>query len=382
MIARTFTLAKIPFIAITSRGDKRLFFSRYCRQRFEVPSPEKKPEAFFQQLKEIVNEIGEGHPLFVSNDGHLDVLLKHWDEMRKMFRLTTIDRELLETILNKDQFSEYARIHQLPVPPIYSAEELKKNHNHTFPLMIKPIVRLNWFDSDTVQGAAGKSYKGLLINNQDELQKYQTSLDKENIHYVVQRFVAGPESNIVSFHSFYTEDSKPLGYFVGRKIRTYPSEYGQSCALKLIEDPYVVEKSLEILEKMHYKGPVKIDYKIDENTNEYFLLELNPTRYNIWHYLGARAGVNLPAIAFEYMNGQTERRPVVNRWQTNLRWFNFVNDFQSFLELRKDGTLSFFDWLRSYRGKRIYQTLAFDDLKPVFYGIYLTFRGLLRKILK
>ncbi len=382
MIARTFTLAKIPFIGITSRNDKRLFLTRYCRQQFEVASPEKNPEEFFKQLKEIVDEIGEGHSLFVSNDGHLDVLLKHWDEMRRMFRLTTVDKNTLEKILNKDLFTEYARQYNLPVPPTYGADEIKKKDDYTFPLMIKPIVRLNWFDSDTVKNEGGKSYKGLLANNRDDLKKYQASLDKENIDYVAQRFVAGPESNIISFHSFYTEDSKPLGYFVGRKIRTYPSKYGQSCALKLIDDPYVVKKSLEILEAIKFKGPVKIDYKIDANTNEYFLLELNPTRYNIWHYLGARAGVNLPALAFEYMNGQAEKRPVINNWQTNLRWFNFVNDVQSFQELHKEGTLSFSGWLRSYRGRRIYQTLAFDDLKPVFYGIYLTFKGLLRKIFK
>lgn len=380
MIARCFTVAKIPFIGVTSRGDKRLFYTKYCQKRYQLASPEKQSDQFFKQLQEVVNEIGPGHPFFCSNDGHLDVLLKHWDEMRQMFRLVTVEKALLQKILNKDLFIPFAQEYELPVPFTYSMEQLHKETPSSFPLIIKPKVRLNWFDSDTVSGQGGGSYKGLLVKDEQELEKFKASLAKENIEYVAQQFIHGPESNIVSFHSFYTEGSRPLGYFVGRKMRTFPSDYGQSCALTLVKDDYVVQESLKILERIKFKGSIKIDYKIDQKTGRYYLLELNPTRYNIWHYLGARAGVNLPALAYRYMTQPSAQISLRNKWQTNIRWFNVVNDFQAFRELHKKGNFSWAAWLKSYRGKRIYQTLAFDDLKPVAYGVYQTLRGLLRRI--
>lgn len=380
MIARCFTLAKIPFIGITSRNDKRLFYSKYCRKGYQLASPEKQGDLFFKQLQELVNELGSGRPLFCSNDGHLDILLRHWDEMRQMFHLVTVEKDILEKILNKDLFIPFAEEYRLPVPKTYSMEQLKQGLTPSFPVIIKPKVRLNWFDSQTVSSQGGRSYKGLLVNDEQELEKFKTSLAKENIEYVAQQFVAGPESNIVSFHSFYTEDSRPLGYFVGRKIRTYPTEYGQSCALKLIRDDYVVRESLKILERIKFKGPIKIDFKINQNTGKYYLLELNPTRYNIWHYLGARGGVNLPALAYRYMTQPSATISLNNKWQSNIRWFNVVNDFQAFRHLHKNGRLSWWEWLRTYRGRRIYQTQAFDDLKPVFYGIYRSLAGLLRRV--
>ena len=380
MIARCFTLAKIPFIGVTSRSDKRLFYTKYCQKGYQLASPEKHGALFFSQLQELVCEIGGGHPFFCSNDGHLDILLKHWDEMHRMFRLVTVNKEMLGNILNKDLFIPFAKEYNLPVPFTYSMEQLAKESLPSFPVIIKPKVRLNWFDSETVSSQGGRSYKGLLVKDEQELEKFRASLAKENIEYVVQQYVAGAESNIVSFHSFYTEDSKPLGYFVGRKIRTYPADYGQSCALTLVNDDYVVRESLKILERIKFKGPIKIDYKIDQNTGRYYLLELNPTRYNIWHYLGARAGVNLPALAYEYMTKPSAQISLHKNWQTDIRWFNVVNDFQAFRELHKKSGLSLWKWLQSYRGRRVYQTLAFDDLKPVFYGIYRTLGGLLRRV--
>jgi len=250
MIARCFTLAKIPFIGVTSRGDKRLFYTKYCQKGYQLASPEKQSDLFFKQLQELVNEIGSGRPFFCSNDGHLDILLKHWDEMQQMFRLVTVEKDILQKILNKDLFIPYAEEYNLPIPFTYSMEQLSTAPSPSFPVIIKPKVRLNWFDSHTVSSQGGRSYKGLLAKDEQELEKFKASLAKENIEYVVQQFIPGPESNIVSFHSFYTEDSRPLGYFVGRKIRTYPTDYGQSCALTLVNDDYVVQESLKILERI------------------------------------------------------------------------------------------------------------------------------------
>ncbi|NOX36469.1 MAG: hypothetical protein GXO78_02950 [Calditrichaeota bacterium] len=379
MLGRCFTLAGVPFVGITSRGDLRITYSRKCIRGYQMPNPEKDMEGAFQTLVKIVEEIGEGHPFYCSNDGHLKMMLKYWEDMRRMFRFVSVDKDVLETILNKEKFIDFARKNKFPIPATYSRQELDDARQLEYPVMIKPIIRLNWFDSEAVRRYGGKHYKGILIENADQFQEVRELVEKENIEYVVQQYIPGPESNIISFHSFFTETSQPLGYFVGRKIRTYPSDYGESCALRLTDYPGVVEMSLELLERIQFKGPIKIDYKLDERTGKLYLLELNPTRYNMWHYLGARGGVNIPYLAYQYLIGMPMNGQVTN-WRKDIVWFNFVNDVQAFWELRQKGKISFWQWLQTYRGKRIYKTLALDDLPPVLYGIRMTIKGVFRRI--
>ncbi len=379
MLGRCFTLAKVPFIGITSRNDLRITYSRYCIQGAQMPNPEQNPEEAFAWLQNLVTQIGEGHPLFCSNDAHLKMMLNHWDAMREMFRFVTVDKTMLENILNKEKFIQFAQNENFPLPQTFTETELNDIKSITFPVIVKPIIRIHWFNSRAVKKYGGKKYKGILVHNPEQLEDVIHLLNEEKLQFVVQQFIPGDESNILSFHSFFTEDSKPLGYFVGRKIRTYPVDYGESCALRLTDYPGIVEMSLNLLERINFKGPIKIDYKLDPRDGKLYLLELNPTRYNMWHYLGARGGVNLPHLAYRYI---TEKRvsAVVNQWDRKVVWFNFFNDVQAFWELKNQGRLSFWQWLKTYQGKRVYKTLAFDDLPPVVYGFRMTLKGGFRRL--
>jgi len=238
---------------------------------------------------------------------------------------------------------------------------------------------LQWFESQAVKKYGGKKHKGLLIHKEEQLSDVVQLLNKEKIKFVVQQYIPGDESHIYSFHSFYTEDSRPLGYFVGQKIRTYPIDYGQSCALRLTDFPGIVEMSLDILHRIRFKGPIKIDYKLDPRDGKLYLLELNPTRFNMWHYLGARGGVNIPYLAYRYLTGKPPST-VHGHWRKDIVWFNVFDDLQAYWDLKKAGRITFLGWLKSYRGKRIYKTWAIDDLKPVWYGIRMTIKGALRRL--
>ncbi len=379
MLGRCFTLADIPFIGVTSRGDKRICYTRKCIAGYTMPNPEQDMEEAFQWCKTLTDEIGTGHPLFCSNDAHLKLMLTHWDEMNALFRFVSVDKELLETILNKERFIDFAIEHEFPIPQTYTSDNLTRAFNISFPVIVKPIIRLHWFESEAVRKYGGKKHKGILVHSEAELEDVVHLLEKEGIRFVVQQYIPGEESQIFSFHSFFTEDSQPLGYFVGQKIRTYPVEYGQSCALRLTDYPGIVEMSLNLLKRIRYKGPIKIDYKLDPRSGKLYLLELNPTRYNMWHYLGARGGVNLPALAYQYMMGKPVTAPLTT-WRKDIVWFNVFDDLRAFWDLKKAGKITIREWLSSYRGKRIYKTWAADDVKPAWYGFRMTMKGLLRRL--
>ena len=44
-------------------------------------------------------------------------------------------------------------------------------------------------------------------------------------------------------------------------------------------------------------------------------------------------------------------------------------DFDSFTKYRKEGCLSFSDWRKSLKGKKVYPDFTWDDPIPAFYEI-------------
>jgi predicted ATP-grasp superfamily ATP-dependent carboligase len=93
-----------------------------------------------------------------------------------------------------------------------------------------------------------------------------------------------------------------VGEFTGRKIRTYPISYGYSTALIITKAEDVAAQGRKIVTKLGLRGVAKLDFKRDP-TGKLWLLEVNP-RFNLWHRLGADAGINIPALVFQDLTEQ------------------------------------------------------------------------------
>ncbi len=379
MMGRCFTLEKIPYIGITTKNDKRLFYSRSCIAGYVLENPSKNEEATFRGLLEIGEKYGPGLPLFYTNDAQLKMINHYADELKKWFVFLLPEKSILDASLDKRLFENMAKTYEMPVPQTFHKDEVKHAEELDYPVIIKPTSRIHWFQSSVIR-ELGSQQKILLIENAAEFQKYKEKLDAENIDYIIQKYIKGTEAQILSFHTFFNAQSEPLGYYCGRKIRTYPYDYGLSCSLTLIEHEEMSRMSLDILKKIHFKGPIKIDYKLDEETNRLYMLELNP-RYNMWHYIGARAGINLPALAYNYLLNR-ETGDVQTHYETDIVWISGFQELLTVRDMKKRGLITLPQWLRSLSGKRIYQTYAPDDLKPVVYAGWDTFKGGVRKIRK
>jgi D-aspartate ligase len=85
-----------------------------------------------------------------------------------------------------------------------------------------------------------------------------------------------------------------VGEFTGRKIRTFPRDYGHSTAVEIVSLPDVAEVGRDVVARLGVRGVAKLDFKRDDH-GRLHLLEINP-RFNLWHHPDAVAGVNLPAM--------------------------------------------------------------------------------------
>ena len=105
-----------------------------------------------------------------------------------------------------------------------------------------------------------------------------------------------------------------------------------------------------------------MDFKRSADTGRFYLLEIN-TRFNLWHYLGASAGVNLPEVAYRYLLGG--RKPSHAEANTRVRWLHLQYDLRAFRELRARRELSLAQWLRSLAHRPlVYDLFSWSDPKP------------------
>jgi predicted ATP-grasp superfamily ATP-dependent carboligase len=177
----------------------------------------------------------------------------------------------------------------------------------------------------------------------------------------VQDYVPGRDDRLYSLHVYMDRQSRPLAWFTGRKLRTYPTYAGIGCFVESVVVSEIIEPGLAMLRRVGYTGFALLQFKRDERDGSFKLLEINP-RSSSWNLLAAACGVNLPHVAYLDAIGEPPASPPAQR--EGVKYLFFDNDLRAFLDYRRHGDITAWQWLASLRGPKVYQLFAADDLGP------------------
>jgi D-aspartate ligase len=283
--------------------------------------------------------------------------------------------------VNKQLFTDLAERLNLPVPETLISSELSNPDDVlrgvALACVLKPADSTGWLHACSLDGAVPA--KALRADSEEQLRQVFWKAKLCGGQFVVQTFVPGGEEHLVSYHAYIGADRQVLGEFVGRKVRTYPRESGVSTCLELAKMPDVLALGREIVERLNMVGPVKIDFKRSSRDGRLYLLEVN-ARFTLWNYLGARCGVNLPALAHADLTGR-RLRPAFS-YRTGLRWISAANDLRAYVrEYRSARRLSFLRWACSYAGPAAYDVFSWTDPMPSAASLALYARALTTRLL-
>ena len=329
-------------------------------------------DGFFERDDDLVDALewfaaAQPQPpvLFFEEDAQLLLVSRHRDRLARVFRFAIAERELVEDLVDKSRFHALAERLRLPVPATRRLDpgaDCDADLDLRFPLVVKPLMRSPAWD------VLAHGHKALQIDTPATLRALWPRLKELGRPLLAQELVPGGEDRIESYHVYVDGTGRITAEFTGRKIRTYPITCGHSTALQISDAADVRREGRAAVEKLGLTGVAKLDFKRAPD-GRLALLEINP-RFNLWHHLGAVAGVNFPALVYADLVGLP--RPATRPARAGTRWCSIWNDFPA----ARAAGLPLWRWLPWMLGCEAKSAVAWDDPMPLARS--LLYRGLAR----
>jgi D-aspartate ligase len=360
-ILRALGLARIPVIVASSERRTPSMASRYCSGSIDLPPVSEKNNVINTLVdagRDLAAKHGARIPLFYDNDDRLALVQDYRDALEPHFALLLNPPALADALLDKAAFQGLAERCALPVPRRIDWHALGAE---TGPVLAKPKTRTGW-DRSPVRlqlfGGAGKAR----VFESGRAARLHPLAAQFAAQLSFQEYVPGGDDAIWSYHGFAAPGGEVLAGFVGRKIRTWPAFTGDSAYVRLDREPGLEALGRDIAARLGLAGVFKMDFKRSAASGRFYLFEIN-TRFNLWHHVGARNGVNLPRIAYEYLT--MGKRPAPIQASTRWRWLALRYDLPACRELHARRALSFGAWLLSLAYvPKVYELFAWSDPLP------------------
>ncbi len=347
-LVRPLGRAGIPCAVVAPAG-AATGFSRFTRHVVQWDGDWADGEQLADRLVSFARAQPEPPVLFYQYDEHVRFVSRHRQQLREAFRFMIAEPSQLDELVDKVRFDALAQRLGLPVPAtvVLDTAAPAPPVDLLFPLILKPPTR----GEGPWTSLAGDG-KAIRVDDQRALRALWSRLRVLTGEIVAQEVVPGAESRIESYHVYIDWAGETVGEFTGQKIRTIPREYGFTTALVITDVADVAEIGRQVVRKLGLRGVAKVDFKRGPD-GTLRLLEINP-RFNLWHYPGAVAGINLPALVWADLADRG--RPPVGPVRPGVRWCT-VHDLHA---ARESGT-PWHRWCAWAWGCEAKQNVAWDD---------------------
>ena len=369
-LARAFGLGGIPVVVMSPDPDEPAFASRYCCER-ELIAPLDDAASVLASLERVGTRLEERFgmrvPLVWGNDDFLRFAHAHRERRGRHFRLGMGDRELGEALLDKSRFAELARRHSLPVPATLSWSGAGDNalENFTEPVIVKPQVKFGWEESSLLAGLFDGEAKAAIFAD-GRAARAHPAVARYHADLTFQQYIPGDDRQLRCFDGVCDRESRLLAGYTGRKIRTFPPLVGDSSCVELTREPALEAVASDIARRIGLRGIFNMDFKQDPRDGRYHLLEVN-ARYNFWLYAGAKNGVNLARVMYDWLLRGVVPGPLA--YGTSVRWVDLRLDYRAFRSLERSGELGLGRWLASIAPPTIHSVFSWRDPYPWVWSI-------------
>ena len=353
----------IPVIGVDSDPKMPGTRSRFIQAKIAC-SPLEQPETFAAWLINEGRQLASPAVLLPTTDAFTLLISRYREILAPYFRFALPAPEIVEALLDKALHARLAQQYGELSPLTYEVNGMGDVASLAcqieYPVFIKARFAHSWRQHFTHKGFVARDEKEFLERIG------QVLVIGEGI--VVQQIISGrPECHFeVNFYRSVQGDGEILALMGVRKLRQYPSGFGIGTLVETYHEPEVITRTLDFVRAIDFRGVGNIEYKKDEKTGKYYLIELNP---RLWQQNSQAdvCGINFPFIVYRDLLGIAPS-PCVE-FPDGVKWLDPMADFQAFLDCRRRGELGVSSWLRSWRGARAFSLLARSDPLPLLHDI-------------
>ena len=325
--------------------------SRYLRRVLRAHGD----EAVLAALREAA--AGERPILLPERDDHVELVLRHWDELSGLFELPMPpDPEVTRRLRHKETLPEEAARAGVAAPVTVAAdsEETLRSLDLRPPYLLKPV------EGQHFAGSFGQ--KVIEASTLDELVAAWREARARGFDTVVQELIPDARQKIWSLFTYIGRSGRPLATATGVKVRQGPIDFGTSAVFRTEQEPRVRELGLRLLETAGYQGFGHVEFAHDHRDDEFKLLEVN-TRVPMWAGIAMSPYLDMARIAYDDLCGLPE--PAPRDFEDEVSWSFLAKDLYVSLAMARRRELSPRAFLGPYlQRKKVRAVLAKDDPLP------------------
>jgi D-aspartate ligase len=362
-IARSLGRRGIPVVALDPDPRQLGMSSRYCCA-LQCPDQKKAEQDYLNFLLELGRLLGRRAVFFPTGDNTVLFYARYREVLEPYYRCVMPDTELMQALVSKDGYDRLCSLHGILAPqtffPVNRAEVEARLDQLIVPAVIKPTHSHDWKTPDMV-AVVGPGTKALRVNDAVQLLDMYDRVARVNPSLVIQELIPGPDSALYYCCGYIDQKARPLAAFVGQKLRCEPIHLGSASFAISVHHQEIIDTSLRFLKAIGYRGLSGIEYKLDDRDGRFKAIEFN-ARFGLWDILAKRCGMDIPYIAYlDAIDQEVERCP---GYRAGVKWVAMELDYRAFRQYHREGTLSFFEWLRSLAGEKLWAVADWGDPRP------------------
>jgi predicted ATP-grasp superfamily ATP-dependent carboligase len=335
-------------IAVRASGEASCWamHSRYCRERFPIPSGLPAQDYWRDLLLTGANQHLRNHVVFACNDDAIEFLADHRDELGEHYLLDDFVPHLQHAMLDKMRTLELAREVGVPTPnfwKIRSAADVERIRDEVmFPVMVKPI------NSRRFERVFRR--KLFIVDSSfDDLADKVRLSQEHDLEVMVVEMIPGPDDLLSSYYTYIDRSGNHLFHFTKRVLRRYPVNRGPASHHRTEWVPRTAAMGRKFFRGIGFRGMGNIEFKLDRRDGRLKVIEVN-SRYTAAHVLLVNAGAPIDLMIYAYLTGQDV--PSFDGYE-QFRWLWYpVRDIRAFRQLRARGELTLASWLGSVLHRR------------------------------
>lgn len=351
------------------------FASKYISEKLIAPHYKTDKEEYIQFLIDYAKKQDTKPVLFPCADQYVEVVDEHLDTLLKYYLIPQDKQGKYTEYMDKNSLYNLAISNNVLVPEIVRVDEdnfYEKVEILGYPCIIKPA------DSPAfVKVFRKKIFK---VHNKEELDIALQKAKASNLDVFVQYIVEGFDDHMYTFDAHLNQNSEVTHYMTCQKNRQYPINFGASVYTAQVYEEEIVKIGTKFFKDIEYKGFGEIEFKKDEKTGKFYLIEINVRTTNI-NSLLYKVGINFPFIAYSELI-RNDIGEFFHKKSSNITFLYAFEDVLAIRDYIKTSQLTLTSVIKSLFRKKAYAIWSFNDPKPYFIVIKSLVLKVINKILR